>query len=100
MRKIYVMIYHHEKNVCFCVKILDNTFFSKSILGFQFWTFINVQFQEIQNIFRKSGFFSLFDHNALNFILNMKNFVTIKFYIFLKKHLGTFFCQYIYVDKC
>jgi uncharacterized membrane protein YoaT (DUF817 family) len=82
------------------VKILDNTFFSKSILGFQFWTFINVHFQEIQNIFRKSGFFSLFDHNALNFILNMKNFVTIIFYIFLKKNLGTFFCQYIYVDKC
>ncbi len=26
------------------VKILDNTFFSKSILGFQFWTFINVHF--------------------------------------------------------
>jgi uncharacterized membrane protein YoaT (DUF817 family) len=82
------------------VKILDNTLFSKSILGFQFWTFINVHFQEIQNIFRKSGFFSLFDHNALNFILNMKNFVTIIFYIFLKKNLGTFFCQYIYVDKC
>jgi len=73
------MIYHHEKIAYFRVKILDNTIFLKSILGFQFWTFINVHFQEIQNIFRKSCFFSLFDHNALKNILNMKNFVTIKF---------------------
>jgi hypothetical protein len=44
MIKIYVMIYRHKKIAFFSVKILDNTFFSKSILGFQFWTFINVHF--------------------------------------------------------
>jgi len=44
MTKIYVMIYRHKIISYFSVNILDNAFFSKSILGFQFWTFINVHF--------------------------------------------------------
>ena len=35
------------------VAFFANNFFSKSILGFQFWTFIFVHFQKIQRLFEK-----------------------------------------------
>ena len=37
------------------VVIFSNKFFSKSILGFQFWTFINVHFQKSEKSFEKGG---------------------------------------------
>jgi hypothetical protein len=35
--------------------IFSNKLFSKSILGFQFWTFINVHFQKSEKSFEKGG---------------------------------------------
>jgi len=49
----YQIIKDNKNTYGILVVIFSNTFFSKSILGFQFWTFINVHFGKSEKSLEK-----------------------------------------------
>ena len=63
----------------FVVVIFSNKFISKSILGFQFWTFIFVHYLKPEILFGKKMSEQGCDDNALNYDLLNKKCVMIKF---------------------
>jgi len=58
---------------------LLNYTYLKGIFDFRFWTFINVHFSEPVGAFGLPLFFSLCEHNALNFNIFREKSVTINF---------------------
>ena len=58
---------------------------TKSNLGFQIWTFLEItemsKFGKPKKVLEKDSFLEGLDHNALIFILTSKNIVTVFFYI-------------------
>jgi hypothetical protein len=77
------------------VVIFSNKFISKSILGFQFWTFINVHFQKPGRSFEKKVSEQVCDDNALKSDLVINKSVMIIFLSFYENYLGIFYVLYL-----
>ena len=77
------------------VVIFSNKFISKSILGFQFCTFINVNFKKPGRSFEKKVSEQVCDDNALKSDLVINKSVMIIFLSFYENYLGIFYVLYL-----